>query len=165
MMESTQVLQYIIDLFSGDDKRCQESLNRHSHLLETCQLLETESYDLQYRNSEDWVAWIAQEGKRRLYYGIWLLDNMLCYHFDRPPSISIKRANLSMPCLESQWDAKTSQEWTESCAQVNYCMLLPYDTHRFLTFQTSRHLYAMHCKRYTKTSTLICISGNLVAFC
>lgn len=61
----------------------------------------------------DYQSWIRRESDTRLAYGAWMIDCMFQYHFQSEHVLSLKDAQLPLPCEEGRWNAATEQEWKE----------------------------------------------------
>ncbi|CAM1504821.1 Fc.00g024120.m01.CDS01 [Cosmosporella sp. VM-42] len=56
----------------------------------------------------NWTEWIIQESQRRLACSIFCLDMARCIFIGDSPALSPLSMNVSLPCYEAMWEAKTS---------------------------------------------------------
>ncbi|KAK4503921.1 hypothetical protein PRZ48_004836 [Zasmidium cellare] len=64
-------------------------------------------------NETEFRPWIRLESAVRLAYGAWMTDCMFHYHFQTEHVLSLKDAQMPLPCEDRRWSATTEQEWKE----------------------------------------------------
>ncbi|KAF8460425.1 fungal-specific transcription factor domain-containing protein [Kalaharituber pfeilii] len=58
----------------------------------------------------NWLAWIEQETRNRVMFGIYLLDAAFAIYFNEKPRIGLFDLKLTLPADDACWDATTSEE-------------------------------------------------------
>ncbi|KAH8692214.1 hypothetical protein BGW36DRAFT_464752 [Talaromyces proteolyticus] len=60
-----------------------------------------------------WASWLQNESLRRVSYCIFTLMNLMTIAYDIVSPVDLEDA-FGMPCDESQWNAKTPEQWLEA---------------------------------------------------
>ncbi len=62
----------------------------------------------------NWLAWVEQEKRSRLMFGIYLIDAALVLYFNIPPKFDASEVRIPLPVDDSSWDAKDLRECADS---------------------------------------------------
>ncbi|KAI5807859.1 hypothetical protein DFH27DRAFT_478669 [Peziza echinospora] len=65
---------------------------------------------LKLQREWNWMAWIEQEQRNRVMFGIYLLDAAFVLYWNEKPRIGIYELRLTLPSDDAAWDAATSEE-------------------------------------------------------
>ncbi|ORY86402.1 fungal-specific transcription factor domain-domain-containing protein [Protomyces lactucae-debilis] len=113
-----QCLLDIADLYSLQSQAVMEAAEeRRSSLVKRARLrnMFNENYDERpedHLNTEGrWQILRRAEERRRLAWGIFANDTMFALLFGVRPLIEVDDIKISLPCLESLWEADTAAEW------------------------------------------------------
>jgi len=58
----------------------------------------------------NWMAWVEQEYRNRIMFGIFLLDAAFAIYFNERPHIGLFDLKLTLPADDAVWEATTSEE-------------------------------------------------------
>ncbi|TVY49455.1 Respiration factor [Lachnellula occidentalis] len=64
--------------------------------------------------SFDWNAWVEQEKRSRLIFGIFLMDATMVLYFNTPPLFDALEIRVPLPADDAAWDARTSTQCAEA---------------------------------------------------
>ena len=65
-------------------------------------------------SSFDWSAWVEQEKRSRVLFGVFLLDSAMGLYFNTEPMLNSYEIQVPLPADDAAWDAKTATECAEA---------------------------------------------------